>query len=183
MIILNLWVVFLIAISLSMDAFSVSISLGTLSLVLRERIILSVIVGLFHFFMPLFGSICSFVILNNTHIDLHLLSGIIFLYIGIQMLKDFKYKGEISFKNNYVGFLFFAFGVSLDSFGVGITLPMNFDLIICLPMFSLCSASLTFTGLYIGTITHKLLGQFATILGAVIMFLLALTNFVNFCCF
>ena len=99
------------------------------------------------------------------------------------MIKDFKEKGEVNFKNNYIGFMFFAFGVSLDSFGVGMTLPLKWKLIISLLMFAICSASLTFTGLYIGKITHKLLGKFAIILGAFIMFILALTNFVNFCCF
>lgn len=180
---LNLWVVFLIAISLSMDAFSLAISLGTLSFSLKSRFILSMIVGCFHFIMPFIGSICSLIILKNTHLDLHLLSGIIFLYIGIQMIKDFKENGKIDFNNDILGFLFFALGVSLDSFGVGMTLIFNLNLIIYLLIFSLCSFFFTFLGLYIGSFTHKLLGVYAILLGACIMFILAIVNFVNFCWF
>ena len=180
---MNLWVVFFIAISLSMDAFSLAISLGTLSIPLQSRIKLSFIVGLFHFFAPLFGCICSFVILNTTHLDTHLLSGIIFLYIAIQMLKDFKEKGQINLSESIVGFLFFAMGVSLDSFGVGMTLSLSYNIILYLFIFAFFSGMFTFLGLFLGDITHKLLGKFSIIMGACIMIVLSIVNFVKFCCF
>ena len=45
----------LIGISLSMDAFSLALLYGTYGLAKNEEITLSIIVGLFHFFMPLIG--------------------------------------------------------------------------------------------------------------------------------
>ena len=52
----------LIAISLSMDAFSLSLVYGTLNIDKKNKIILSFIVGIYHFLMPLLGlSIGSFV--------------------------------------------------------------------------------------------------------------------------
>ena len=166
-----------------MDAFSLALSLGTLSSSIKSNIILSLIVALFHFFMPLFGSVCSFVVLKNAHLNMHLLSGIIFLYIGIQMIKDFSEKGNLSFNKNLIGMLFFALGVSLDSFGVGMTLNLDIKIIIYLSIFAVCSFSFTFLGLFLGNVTHKLLGEYAIIFGAVIMFALAVINFVNFCSF
>lgn len=99
------------------------------------------------------------------------------------MLKDFKEKGKIEFNKNVVGFLFFAIGVSLDSFGVGMTFNLNFNIVFSLIMFSICSFTFTFFGLFLGGITNKLLGKPAIIIGAVIMFILAVVNFVNFCCY
>ena len=56
MIFMNIFfVVLLIGVSLSMDAFSLALIYGTYGLSRRNEIILSIIVGLFHFFMPLVG--------------------------------------------------------------------------------------------------------------------------------
>ena len=45
-----------IAVSLSMDAFSLSLVYGTLNLRKKDIISLSAIVGIYHFFMPLLGN-------------------------------------------------------------------------------------------------------------------------------
>ena len=166
-----------------MDAFSLAISIGTLSMPLKSGLILSTVVGLFHFFMPFIGCVCSLIILGHVHLDMHLLSGIIFLYIGVQMIKEFKEREKVGFSKSLVGFLFFALGVSLDSFGVGMTLQFNIKLLIYLIIFALFSFSFTLIGLYIGGISHKLLGRYATLIGAFIMIFLAIINFVNFCNF
>ena len=47
--------VILIGISLSMDAFSLSLAYGTLNIKNRNINLLTLIVGLYHFFMPLIG--------------------------------------------------------------------------------------------------------------------------------
>ena len=47
--------VILMAISLSMDAFSLSLVYGTFGIDKKNKILLSLIVGCFHFVMPLFG--------------------------------------------------------------------------------------------------------------------------------
>ena len=52
---MNLFLLFIIAISLSMDAFSLSLAYGTLDINKKEIITLSIIVGIYHFFMPLIG--------------------------------------------------------------------------------------------------------------------------------
>ena len=52
---INYATIFLIAIALSMDAFSLSLAYGTLGLTKKEVNKLSVIVGIYHFFMPLIG--------------------------------------------------------------------------------------------------------------------------------
>lgn len=180
---MNLLVIFLIAISLSMDAFSLAISIGTLSLSTKSNLVLSAIVGLFHFFMPFLGSVCSFVILKNTHINIELLAGIIFLYIGVQMVREFKEKQKLEFNKDIFGYLLFALGVSLDSFGVGMTLSLDIKILISLVIFALCSFSFTLAGLILGKATHKLFGRYAILIGAIIMFGLAIINFVNFCSF
>ena len=60
-----LFTTILVGISLSMDAFSLSLVYGTNGMNKRNEIILSVIVGLFHCFMPLFGGFFGNVIFSD----------------------------------------------------------------------------------------------------------------------
>ena len=50
---MNIILIFIIAISLSMDAFSLALAYGTISLSKKEINILSIVVGIYHFFMYL----------------------------------------------------------------------------------------------------------------------------------
>ena len=52
---MSLLIVILVAISLSMDAFSLSLAYGTLDLERKNINLLSLIVGAYHFIMPLLG--------------------------------------------------------------------------------------------------------------------------------
>ena len=53
----QLLIYFFIAIGLSMDAFSLAIAYGTNNIEKKKILILSISVGLFHFFMPVLGSL------------------------------------------------------------------------------------------------------------------------------
>ena len=50
---MEIFVIMIIAVSLSMDAFSLSLAYGTVNLDKKSCLKLSIIVGLYHFFMPL----------------------------------------------------------------------------------------------------------------------------------
>ena len=82
-----------IAISLSMDAFSLSIAYGTLGIKKTQMYILSTIVGIFHFFMPLIGLIIGNTIFNFINIDSSLIVCMVLSIIGIEMIyESFKKK-------------------------------------------------------------------------------------------
>ena len=69
--------IILIGISLSMDAFSLALIYGTYGLSSRRQFMLSVIVGCFHFFMPLIGYKISNILSNYIIVDLNILVAII----------------------------------------------------------------------------------------------------------
>ena len=78
--------IFVIAISLSMDAFSLAIAYGTNNLEKKEINLLSIIVGLYHFFMPILGMLLGKFITNIVHIGGDLIVLLIFSFIGINMI-------------------------------------------------------------------------------------------------
>ena len=180
---LNLFITILIAISLSMDAFSLAVSIGTMNLKLKKMLILSLTVGVLHYVMPSLGFLLGNQFLKHFSLSINFVSGIIFLYIAIQMIKEYKSEEVCKF-GSFVEILLFGLGVSIDSFGVGFTFNMSYKVAIySFFMFSLSSFIFTFLGLFLGKTLKKIIGKYAVLLGFAIMLFLSILNFVKFCSF
>ena len=171
---------FFMAIGLSMDAFSLAIIYGTNGIDKKKIILLSLIVGIFHFIMPNLGGILSSKLLVNFKSFSNIISGIVFLILGIEMIMSFK---DEEAKNELGGILeivLFAIAVSIDSFSVGIALALEGEnLIISGIVFSQVSALFTFLGLLLGKFLSKKTGKISKIIGIVILFILAIHSFLT----
>ena len=165
--------VFLMAVSLSMDAFSLALVYGTLGMSKKYKIFLSIIVGMYHFVMPLLGMFLGEIILSLFNFNYDILVFLILTFIGVEMVvNSFKSEDEVSSLKVSDLFLF-GLAVSIDSFTLGITLPsLNVSKVISPFIFALVSCLFTFIGLSIGNKIQKLLGKVATIIGGVILILI-----------
>jgi len=172
-------VVFLIAISLSMDAFSLSLAYGTFNIRKSSISILSLIVGVYHFFMPIFGMIVGQKVINLLPIKPEIIIFIILFLIGIQMIvESFGNKTEIR-KLNFTEMLLFGFAVSLDSFSVGLSLKYIYkNPYVCALIFSISSSIFTFFGLNIGMKVSNYFGRMSTLLGGIILIIIGLCSLV-----
>lgn len=172
--------IFIIAISLSMDAFSLSLAYGTISLSKKDINTLSIIVGLYHFFMPILGMLLGRFITDIVHIGGDLIVLVIFAFIGINMIID-SFKKEDKVNKMMLGeMILFGLAVSIDSFsvGIGITSISN-NFLLCSLIFSITSALFTYFGLILGNKLNKLVGKLSTIIGGVTLILLGITYFVK----
>ena len=167
--------VFLMAISLSMDAFSLALAYGTLGMNKKYKIFLSIIVGFYHFVMPLIGMFLGEVILSLFKFNYDILVALILGFIGIQMIVD-SFKGNDDVYELKLADLFlFGLAVSIDSLTLGITLPnLGVNKILSPLIFALVSSLFTFVGLSIGNKIEKMLGKIATIIGGVILTLIGI---------
>lgn len=167
---MNLFLLILIAISLSMDAFSLSLAYGTLGMNKKDKYLLSIVTGIFHFFMPLIGLLIGRVILKFINIDSNIIVAIILSFIGGEMIVS-SFKGNQDIKvMKLPDFFLFALAVSLDSFSVGITLTKsNTNLLIGPLTFALFSYIFTFVGLTLGNKIQRLVGKISTIIGGFIL--------------
>ena len=140
---------FLTAVALSLDAFSLSIIYGTVIKEKKTIYLISIIVGIFHFFMPLLGYYLSNLFIIKIISKINLLSFAVFLILGLEMLlsKDSD-KSIISLSSLY-SLIIFAFTVSIDSFSIGIALANN-SILIPIILFSITSCIFTYIGLNIG---------------------------------
>lgn len=166
----------LIAISLSMDAFSLSLIYGTYGLSRKNQILLAGIVGIFHFVMPLLGLGFGNFIMNYLIFNVNLVVGIIFFIIGIEMLISSKKEEEVKLLVSLVGFLFFGLSVSIDSLTTGIGLSaISRNYVGVASLFMVVSAMFTYIGLRLGNKLSNQFGKYATICGGVMMVILALS--------
>ena len=86
MIRLKIITIFLIAVSLSMDAFSLALIYGTQGIAKKDKLLLSLIVGVYHFIMPLIGVIIGNLITSKILINTNILVGIILSLIAVEMI-------------------------------------------------------------------------------------------------
>ena len=160
--------IFLIAVSLSMDAFFLSIAYGALNPEKKKIYLLSMIVGLYHFFMPILGILFGGLVrINNDYIV-----AIIFLIIGINMILEVFKEKELK-PLSLIYMLLFGLSVSIDSFtiGVGLSKLMNFT-ILCPITFSIVSLIFTYIGLILGKKINELIGNIAIVLGGLTIIIL-----------
>lgn len=163
----------IVGISLSMDAFSLALIYGTWNISNFNKIILSIIVGFFHFFMPLLGVFFGNIITKYLIINISLIVAIIFLIIGFEMIISSMKEKEEKLLVNILGFIVFGFSVSVDSFTTGIGLNIiNSNYFEVSTVFCLVSGLFTYVGLVLGNRIGSMFGRLSTVFGGLVLIIL-----------
>lgn len=159
----------LIGISLSIDAFSLSFSIGLNNSNFNKYKKYALIVGIYHFLMPLFGYMFKNIVNSILFIPSKILFITIILFIIIGIIIDKK--DNIKVINPYI----FGFTVSIDSFSIGIALSKNTILLGSI-MFSVISSIFTFYGFNLSSkLKHNLNGK-SKIISVIILLIILLYN-------
>ena len=170
----NIIIYFVMSICLSMDAFSLALAYGTTKIPINKKVLLSITVGIFHFFMPKLGALIGTELLLNYIAKANYLVGIIFLILAIEMLLSRKEEktGSIT---NMISIILFSFTVSIDSFSVGIALSLTTtDINSPCIIFALISTLFTFLGVELGSkIAYKFENK-AEYIGIIILLILGI---------
>lgn len=171
---MEIFILLVIAVSLSMDAFSLSLAYGTISLPKKQILTLSLIVGVYHFFMPIIGMLLGKLILNIIHLKPDIVVFIVLLFIGIQMIiESFKNEEQVQILSK-IGLFLFGFAVSIDSFSVGIGLnTITNNYILSSLIFSISAFIFTYSGLILGKKISEMIGKIATILGGLTLIIIS----------
>lgn len=169
--------IIIIAISLSMDAFSLSLAYGTLNINKKDTRLLAFIVGIYHFFMPLLGMLIGSLILNLLPISPNVIVFIVLLFIGIEMIGESRNphtQKDMKIMSKRDLFLF-AFAVSIDSFSVGIGLKsISNHVILSALTFSFSSFFFTYLGLVLGKKINNKIGTISTLCGGIVLIIIGI---------
>lgn len=167
--------VLIVAISLSMDTFSLSLSYGMLNISKNNIFRICFCVGLFHFFMPLIGAFCGDLLFKLIPIEENKLIGIIFLTISLELFFSFNKEKELSPIKTIIDIILFSFTVSIDSFATGTCLDVfKISPWFVVTMFMIVSFSFTYFGLTLGCVFHNKIGKISEIIGLILLITLSI---------
>lgn len=175
----SFFTIFLIGISLSMDAFSLALVYGIQKIPKKEKIYLSIIVGIYHFIMPIIGLSFGTILTKINPISINLIATIILIYIGLDLIISKTNKDE-KIEINKIGSLIFGLSVSIDSLTIGISLKaITNNYLLSSTIFSLLSLTFTYLGLTLGNIIGNKIGTYSKMLGGIILIILAILIFLH----
>ena len=164
-----------IGISLSMDAFSLAIIYGTYGIKQLGQILLALIVGVFHFFMPLIGLCFGNYLMKYFVIHSNLVVSFIFFIIGLEMVLSIKNDDNIRPIHDAFGYFLFGLTVSLDSLTTGIGLAViTHQYLMASTIFMITSGMFTYMGLKLGNFLNKSFGKYACFIGGMMMIFLSI---------
>ena len=165
---------FFMGISLSMDAFSLAISLGTTNISKKEILLTSIVIGIFHFFMPLIGNKIGLTISPFLSIKANYIASLIFFLLAIQMYLN-RNEEESYINYNLSIILLIALTVSIDSLSVGLAFGLNQNkVMIGSIIFMIISSLFTYIGFNIGKYLSNVYHKASIYIGLIIMILIAI---------
>jgi len=168
--------IFFIGVAISMDAFSLSVSVGTTNINKKEKKVLAIAIGIMHFIMPLIGLLFGNQIFKILPINVSIINIVIFIYLGISMLIKKDNETKI-FKYSLLNAFILAICVSIDSFSIGLTLnTFTSHYQLSALIFAFLSGGISYIGLLLGQKIFALLKDKATLMGGFILILLAIVN-------
>lgn len=166
-----------LGIGLSMDTFSLSLSIGTLKISNKQIREISIIIGIMHFIMPLIGLVLGSGLITFLNMNTKYFLSIILFVLSIKLILDLFSNEELKINLNIIGIFLFSLLVSLDSFSTGIGLSsITGNILLATTIFSICSFSFTYMGLIIGKYTSSKLGKYANVIGIIILLGVAIAH-------
>lgn len=158
-----------------MDAFSLSLIYGTQGISKRDKLLLSIIVGIYHFVMPLIGLTLGGYITRKIIVNTNFLVGVILSLVAIEMIISSFKENEETLLLNIPSYLLFGLSVSIDSFTTGIGLPaITSNYLLSSFIFSITSFTFTYLGLNIGNILNQKYGRLSTLAGGLMLIALGI---------
>ena len=167
-----------LGIALSMDTFSLSLTLGMCHNSLKKDLIIAFCVGLFHFLMPFIGLKIGIEIFDHLNINFNLIIGSVLFILAFSMIKDCLKKETTKCEINltYPSIIIFSLSVSFDSLVTGMgLLAITNNIILAALIFAIFSFIFTIIGLKIGKVAKKTLGNYSNIIGISLLLFLSIT--------
>lgn len=171
---MNLTTLLLLALALGTDAFSLSIGIGMSGITIKQSVLMSATILVFHIFMPLTGYIAGEVFGTLMGKVATVIGACILIYLGLKMvidlLKDKKEKNTAFIVANFWGLFLLAGSVSMDALSVGFSLgTRKVALGLAVLIFGVVAGLMTFTGLEFGKKIGNWIGEKSTLLGGFIL--------------
>ena len=177
--------VFLIAMALAMDSFSVCLTKGFTQKNLKKTQIIyyGLIFGLFHVFVPVIGFFAGVTITKFVTTIAPWIAFLLLFIIGVNMIRESleNEDDEISDEFSFREVLLLAVATSIDAFAIGVTFALlNTNILIPAVITGLVVFALSILGILIGRKLGDYFGDKFLILGGVILILIGIKILLGF---
>ena len=175
----NIISVFLIAVALAMDAFSVSMTKGFTQKHLKNSEILyyGLFFGGFQALMPILGYFCGSIISSFIESLASIVGFVLLLAIGLNMIRESLSSDDDEITDNFSfsEVTLLAIATSIDAFAVGITFALFNDPIwISSIIIGIIAFAFSIAGIFLGKKLGDYFGDKFQILGGVILILIGI---------
>lgn len=175
-----IWELFLLAFSLSMDAFAVSICKGLSmnKVLLRNAVIVGLWFGGFQALMPLIGCFLGSAFENYIVSFDHWIAFILLLFIGSNMIRESFSKDDESINNSlkFKVMLTMALSTSIDALAIGVTFAIlpNVNIVFAVTFIGIITFIFSVLGVKIGNHFGVKYKSQAELIGGIILILLGI---------
>ncbi|ABS24032.1 manganese efflux pump MntP [Bacillus cytotoxicus] len=161
----------IMAFALGMDAFSVSLGMGMVTLKVRQIFYIGVTIGIFHILMPFLGMVLGRLLSEKFGQIATLAGAILLIGLGFYIVYSSLLENEDTRAAPAgISLLIFAFSVSIDSFSVGLSLGIyGAQMIWTILLFGFISMILAWAGLLLGRHAKHMLGTYGEVFGGIIL--------------
>ena len=169
---------FVIAVGLAMDAFSVAVTDGIVLKNIKIRYALKIVLffGIFQFGMLFLGNLLGSAFAKYISACDHWIAFFLLIFIGGKMLYDAVRGGddeELCEEKNPLGFktlTVLAVATSIDALAVGVSFAaMNVEILFASAVVGLVAFAFSFCGVYIGSKCGNLFGNKSEIVGGIVL--------------
>lgn len=183
--------IFLIGVSLSMDAFAVSIckGLSVKKMSYKNAFLCGLYFGGFQALMPLLGFLLGSTFKNVIDQIDHWIAFVLLLLIGANMIKE-AFSNDDSNKNDDMSFktmLLLAIATSIDALAVGVTFSfLDVNILLSILIIGITTFVISFAGVKIGNAFGSKYENKSKIFGGIVLILIGLKillehlNIINF---
>lgn len=172
--------VFLIAVALGMDAFSLCVGIGMRGIRLLHVAKISAAIAAFHVIMPLAGILMGKYVSELLGDVAVMFGGALLILLGGHMIYSSIRGGDKPSFNtgSLLGLLAFAISVSVDSLSVGVSLGVfAADLLLTVLLFGVMGGLLSVAGLLVGRRVGLIVGESGEALGGAVLMVFGILFF------
>lgn len=171
---MGIYTVFALAVALGTDAFSMCLGLGVAGVTIRQILLISFTVLVFHIVMPLVGWYAGEWAGSVVGRAAAVAGALLLVYLGIKMIRSSFGGGDtvdpkIVLVNTW-GLLLLAASVSMDALSVGFSLgTRQVDLPLTAGVIGLVAGIMTAAGLFLGRVVGIKMGERAVLGGGILL--------------
>lgn len=176
---MSLLTLIIIAIALGLDSFVALFAIGASGNCQSKKIFfrLSLLIGMFHFFMPIIGSFFSTMLISHIQNYATYLSAAIFAILGLKMIKEAFGNEAPQIVINISKALLLSYALSIDALAAGFSIALvkeQYSIYTISTIFAVVAFSMSYIGYYFGNKCSSWNTKYSYIVGGIALIILGI---------